>query len=45
MGSGSTAIAALNSSRSCVGYDIDPEYIKLAEERIAPHKNQIRMDL
>jgi len=45
MGSGSTAIAALNSSRSYVGYDIDPEYIKLAEERIAPHKNQIRMDL
>ena len=45
MGSGSTAIAALNSSRSYIGYDIDPEYIKLAEERIAPHKNQIRMDL
>jgi modification methylase len=45
MGSGSTAIAALNSSRSYVGYDIDPEYVKLAEERIAPYKNQIRMDL
>jgi len=38
MGSGSTAIAALNSSRSYVGYDIDPEYIKLAEERIASFK-------
>ncbi|GAB4497365.1 MAG: site-specific DNA-methyltransferase [Anaerolineales bacterium] len=34
MGSGSTAIAALNSSRSYVGYEIAPEYLQLAEERI-----------
>ena len=34
MGSGSTAIAALKSDRSYIGYDIDPEYVKLAEERI-----------
>jgi len=45
MGSGSTAIAALNSSRSYIGYDIDPEYIKLAEERIFPYRNQMRIDM
>jgi DNA modification methylase len=35
MGSGSTAIAAINSGRKYVGYEIDPEYIHLAEERLA----------
>lgn len=38
MGSGSTAIAALKSERKYVGYDIDPEYVKLAEARVAPYK-------
>jgi site-specific DNA-methyltransferase (adenine-specific) len=38
MGSGSTAIAALKSDRNYVGYDIDAEYIQLAEERIAPYR-------
>jgi len=41
MGSGSTAIAALKSGRNYFGYDIDAEYIKLAESRIAPHKQQL----
>jgi site-specific DNA-methyltransferase (adenine-specific) len=35
MGSGQTAIAALNNGRKFVGYEINPEYIELAEERIA----------
>ncbi|MDD3554548.1 MAG: site-specific DNA-methyltransferase [Deltaproteobacteria bacterium] len=35
MGSGSTAIAALQSGRRYVGYEIDSKYIKLAEARIA----------
>jgi site-specific DNA-methyltransferase (adenine-specific) len=35
MGSGQTAIAALNNSRRYVGYEISPEYVRLAEERIA----------
>lgn len=35
MGSGSTAIAALKSERRFVGYDVDAEYIRLAEKRIA----------
>jgi site-specific DNA-methyltransferase (adenine-specific) len=43
MGSGTTAIAALKSDRKYVGYDNDPQYIKLAEERIAPHKQQLNM--
>lgn len=35
MGSGSTAIAAIKSDRSYVGYDTDANYVSLAEERIA----------
>lgn len=35
MGSGSTAIAALHSGRRFVGYDIDSEFVALAEKRIA----------
>jgi DNA modification methylase len=34
MGSGQTAIAALRAKRRYVGYEIDPEYVKLAEKRI-----------
>ena len=45
IGSGSTAIAALKSERKYVGYDIDPEYVKIAEERIAPYKQQLAMSL
>ncbi|MCS6885438.1 MAG: site-specific DNA-methyltransferase [Acidobacteriota bacterium] len=40
MGSGSTAIAALKSGRKYVGYDINPEYVRLAEARIKPYKLQ-----
>lgn len=40
MGSGSTAIAALKSERKYVGYDIDPEYVKTAEGRIASFMRQ-----
>jgi len=39
MGSGSTAIAAVNSGRKYVGYEIDPAYIHLAEERLASAKS------
>lgn len=34
MGSGQTAIAAIKTGRFYVGYDIDEEYVKLAEKRI-----------
>jgi modification methylase len=35
MGSGSTALAALKSERKFVGYEIDVQYIQLANQRIA----------
>jgi len=35
IGSGQTAIAALRHNRRCVGYDVESEYLRLAEERIA----------
>jgi DNA modification methylase len=34
MGSGQAAIAAIKTNRHYVGYDIDDEYVKLAEKRI-----------
>ena len=34
MGSGQTAIAAIKTGRHYVGYDIEKEYVKLAERRI-----------
>ena len=43
MGSGSTAVAALKSNRNYFGYDIDGEYIKLAEARIASYKLQLSL--
>lgn len=45
MGAGTTAIAALKSERKFVGYDIDPEYVKLAEDRVAPYKLQMSLGL
>lgn len=37
MGSGSTALAAAQTGRHYVGYDLDPEYVALAERRVAEH--------
>jgi len=34
MGSGSTAIAALTGNRRYLGYEIEAEYVRLAEKRI-----------
>lgn len=34
MGSGQTAIAALNSNRHYVGYELNPQYVSLAQARI-----------
>jgi site-specific DNA-methyltransferase (adenine-specific) len=35
LGSGSTAVAAVGSGRRYVGYDTDPEYVAIAQARIA----------
>ena len=43
MGSGTTAISAVNFGRNYVGIDLSPEYCKMAEERIARHKTQARL--
>ncbi len=45
MGSGTTAIAALESDRSYVGYEIDPCYIDNAENRLLPLKQQLKLKL
>jgi DNA modification methylase len=45
IGAGTTAIAALKSERKYIGYDIDPVYVKLSEERIAPYKLQIKLPI
>lgn len=39
-GSGSTCLAALSTDRSYVGYDIEPEYVALAERRIADYRTE-----
>ncbi len=40
MGSGTTAIAALQTERTYIGYENNPEYVRLAEERISSYKLQ-----
>lgn len=34
MGSGTTAVAAMTSNRYFVGYDVDMEYVKIAQKRV-----------
>ena len=34
MGSGSTAVAAVDAERRFVGYEVVPEYVRIAEERV-----------
>jgi len=35
----------LKSGRKYVGYEIDPLYIKIAEERISPYKLQMGLGI
>lgn len=41
MGSGSTAIAALESDRKYIGFEVNKNYIELADERILPYRNML----
>ncbi len=34
LGSGSTAVAAVRTGRACVGFDINPDYIAIARQRL-----------
>jgi len=43
MGAGSTAVAAVNTSRHFVGFDTDPDYVRLAERRVAETVARIPM--
>lgn len=38
MGSGTTALSAINLGRDYIGIDLSPEYCEMAEERIKKHK-------
>lgn len=42
IGSGSTSIAAINTNRNYIGFELDEDYYDIANERIAKHNNQIR---
>jgi site-specific DNA-methyltransferase (adenine-specific) len=41
MGSGSTAVAAVENGRHFVGYDTDPDYVAIAEERVAEARAEL----
>lgn len=41
MGAGQTAIAALRTGRHYVGFDVDPDYVALAEARIATERDAL----
>jgi len=43
MGSGTTAIACIKTSRNYIGSEISKEYVELAEKRIKPYKDQIKL--
>src|SRR3989338_2588892 len=43
MGSGTTAIAALNLKRTFVGIDLSPEYCKMAMDRIAKREKTLKI--
>lgn len=45
MGSGSTAIAAINTNRQYLGFELDEEYYDIANERIEKHKKFVKSDL
>ena len=42
-GSGSTCLSAIKNERDYVGYDIDSDYVKLAEKRILNYRSQLRL--
>ena len=39
MGSGTTAVACMNTNRNYIGFELDKDYYELANERIINHKN------
>jgi len=43
MGSGTTAISAINFKRDYIGIDISPEYCEMAQKRIKQHQSQTKL--
>jgi DNA modification methylase len=44
-GSGTTGAVACRLGRNFVGIELNPEYAEMAERRIAPHRDQMQMDV
>ena len=42
-GSGTTCISALKNDRKFIGYEIEPDYVKLSEENISKYNNQLTL--
>jgi DNA modification methylase len=42
MGSGTTAIACLNTNRNFIGFELDREYFQLAQRRIDRRRAELR---
>jgi DNA modification methylase len=45
MGSGTTGVACAKLGRNFIGYEINPDYFKIAEKRIAEAQLQMRLEL
>ena len=45
MGSGTTAIACLNTNRNYIGFELDTNYFNIAQERIKTHKIENDLDI
>jgi site-specific DNA-methyltransferase (adenine-specific) len=43
LGSGTTAIACINTNRHYIGFEKDPGYFQIAQKRIADHKPQLSL--
>jgi len=43
MGSGTTAIACLNTNRNYIGFELDKDYYRQANERLEAHKVQLSL--
>lgn len=43
MGSGTTAIACLNTERNFIGFELDKEYFEIAQNRIKERQNEINL--
>ena len=43
MGSGTTAIACLNTDRQYIGFELDEDYYNIANERIESHEQQLTL--